>query len=113
MASDFKSARRIALSLPGTEESTSYGTPAFRVRGKLFARLHQDGESLVVRMELDERDVLVKSDPSCFFVTDHYRAEPWVLVRLRAAKKHQLVEVIQHAWRLRAPKRLVASFDGG
>ena len=44
----FESVRLIALALPKVEEATSYGTPAFKVAGKLFVRLHQDGESLGV-----------------------------------------------------------------
>ena len=41
----FEAARRLALALPATEEAPSYGTPGFRVRGKLFLRFHQDGEA--------------------------------------------------------------------
>jgi hypothetical protein len=108
---DFQTVRTLALGLPGTEEATSYGTPAFRVRGKLFARLHQDGESLVVRADLDEREVLVQADPRSFFVTDHYRDHPWVLVRLGSVSRTLLTEVLEQAWRLRAPKRLVQAFD--
>ena len=108
---DFRTARTIALGFPGTEEATSYGTPAFRVRGKLFARFHQDGESLVVRADLDEREVLVQADPRSFFVTDHYRDHPWVLVRLGSVSRTLLIEVLEQAWRQRAPKRLVRAFD--
>jgi len=108
---DFRTVRAIALGLPGPEEATSYGTPAFRVRGKLFARLHQDGESLIVRADLDEREVLVQADPRSFFVTDHYRDHPWVLVRLGSVSRTLLTEVLEQAWRQRAPKRLVQAFD--
>ena len=45
---EFGEVRRIALALDNVEEGTSYGTPAFKVRGELFVRMHQDGESLVV-----------------------------------------------------------------
>lgn len=108
---DFKVVRTVALGFPGAEEATSYGTPAFRVRGKLFARLHQDGESLVVRADLDEREVLVQSHPRSFFVTDHYQDHPWVLVRLGSVSRKLLTEVLEQAWRQRAPKRLVQGFD--
>jgi hypothetical protein len=103
--------RSVALGLPGTEEATSYGTPAFRVRGKLFARLHQDGESLVVRADFAQRELLVQADPSCFFVTDHYRNHPWVLVRLASVSRAGLNEVLEEAWRQRAPKRLIETLD--
>ena len=108
---DIEAVRTLALGFPGTEEATSYGTPAFRVRGKLFARLHQDGESLVVRADLDEREALVRAYPRFFFVTDHYRDDPWVLVRLGSVPEALFTEVLEQAWRQRAPKRLVQKFD--
>jgi len=103
--------RAIALGLPGATEGTSYGTPAFRVAGSLFLRLHQDGRDLVARAEGDARDVLVASDADVFHVTDHYRGHPWVLVRLAAVSRDQLEHVIEHAWRDRAPARLLAERD--
>ena len=45
----------IAVGLPRTIEGVSYGTPAFRVSKSLFVRLHQDGESLVVKIDADQR----------------------------------------------------------
>src|SRR5262245_3428126 len=78
----FADARDLALAIEGVEESTSYGTPAFKVAGKLLARLREDGETLVVRADHDARDLLMRSDPEVFFVTDHYADHPWVLVRL-------------------------------
>jgi len=103
--------RALAKTLPGVDESTSYGTPAFRVKGKLFARLHPDGESLVLRCEPDEREALLRMDPAVFRVTDHYRDHPYVLLRLDAASPAQLAEAFEHAWRLRAPRKLVESRD--
>ena len=55
VAALWQTVRRLVLDLPGTEEGTSYGTPAFRVRGKLFVRLHQSGHSIVVMIDLQER----------------------------------------------------------
>jgi len=49
----FDTVRQIAQTLPDAEESTSYGTPAFKVKGKLFARQHQDGESLVIGVDFE------------------------------------------------------------
>jgi len=101
----FETAREIALRLPGVEEATSYGTPAFRVGKKLLARLHQDGESLVVRADFDARETLVRANPKSFFVTDHYRAYPWVLVRLAAISRKDLAAVLDEAWRQCAPRK--------
>lgn len=96
--------RELALALPGTSERPSYGTPGFRVRDRLFARLHQDGESLVLRMERDERALLAQAEPCKFFWTPHYERHDWVLVRLAAIDRAELGELLRDAWALRAPR---------
>jgi hypothetical protein len=72
----FVTVREIAEGLPGAVEGTSYGTPAFHVGKTLFVRQHQDGESLVVRIDPDERAVRVAADPKTYSVTDHYSKLP-------------------------------------
>lgn len=44
----FEIIRKIALTIDGVAEGTSHGTPAFKVSGKLIARLREDDESLAV-----------------------------------------------------------------
>jgi hypothetical protein len=105
----FDTVRQLALSLDNVVEGTSYGTPAFKVGGKLFARLHQDGESLVLAMNSDQRESLMAANPDAFYVTDHYRGYEWILVRLARVKHDELWDLIQVAWRLRAPKKRAAS----
>lgn len=103
--------RRLALALPGVEEGPCYGTPGFRVRGKFLARLWEDGETLVVKCGDDERDFRMQADPQTFFITDHYRGYPTVLVRLARVSLSDLREVLEQAWRRSAPKRLIAALD--
>lgn len=74
--------RKVALSFPGVEEGTSYGTPAFRLKKRLLARLHQDRESIMLKIGFEARDHLMRADPRTFFITDHYRNSPSVLARL-------------------------------
>lgn len=107
----FESARKIVLDLPGVEEGMSYGTPGFRVRGKFLARMWEDGETMVVKCGDDERDFRLKADPRTFFVTDHYRGYPALLIRLRWVTPRVLREVLEQAWRRSAPKRLVTAYD--
>jgi hypothetical protein len=85
--------REVALALPGTEESTSYRTPAMKVGGKLIARLKEDGETLVVPMPIADRDVRT-AEPDVFSVTDHYRPWPYVLVRLGKITRTDLGELL-------------------
>lgn len=101
-----------ARKLPGLEVGTAYGTPALRVRGRLFARLREDGETLVVRTNLFARHYLLESDPEAYHLTDHYRDHPYVLVRLPRISREQLEERLEEAWRLAAPKRLARELDG-
>jgi hypothetical protein len=109
----FAAVRLAAKALPDVVDSTSYGTPALKVRGKLLARLHQDGECFVLRADLLDREILLQSDPAVFFITDHYRDHPWILVRFLTADPEALPELMERAWRLVAPKSLVKNHDSG
>lgn len=107
---NFETVCEIARELPGAEESTSYGTPAFKVKGKLFARFHQDGESLVVGVDFDEREEMMNADPEKFYITEHYRNYPWILVRLSRVRPDELRDMLLGSWRRAAaqnakPKR--------
>jgi len=112
LAVTFEQVRLAAHAFPGVEDSTSYGTPALKVRGKLLARVHQSGECFVLRANLLDREILMQSDPSVFLITDHYRDYPWILVRFCAVDPGALPDLMERAWRLVAPKSLVAKFDG-
>ncbi|MCB1444335.1 MAG: hypothetical protein KDJ87_00685 [Rhizobiaceae bacterium] len=49
----------ILLTWPMVDASTSYGTPSFKVRGKLLTRLREDGDSLVIKgVDPEERAML-------------------------------------------------------
>jgi hypothetical protein len=108
LASAFAVVRRAAGGLPEIEESTSYGTPALKVRGKLVARLREDGETLVLRTDLDSRDAMLRAQPSLFYITDHYRDYPAILLRLKVVRPAQLEDLVKDSWRLVAPRSLVA-----
>jgi hypothetical protein len=107
----WETVREIALKLPKVEEGKSYGTPAFRVGKQLFARLHQDGDCVVVRIDPGEREMRMAADPRAFFITDHYLEYPWLLVRFSAVGKSDLRDLLHDAWRFAAPASLVNPFD--
>lgn len=109
----FDDVRELAHTLPGVEDGTSYGTPALKVRGKLFVRLHQDGGCFVLRAGILDRHILIQAQPEAFFITDHYRNYPWVLVRFAAIPRSALPELLERAWRLVAPKTLLAEWEAG
>ena len=99
--------RRLALALPEVTERPSYGTPGFRVRDRLFARIHQDGGVLVLwTAGLPDKESLLETDPATFFTTPHYDGHPHVLVRLERIDGQRLADLLEMAWRARAPSRL-------
>ena len=95
----FDTVRDIAQELSGAEESTSYGTPAFKVKGKLFARFHQGGEALVVSVDFDDREEMMRTSPDKFYITDHYLKYPWVLVRMSSVTPDELRDLLIGSWR--------------
>jgi len=107
----FDDIREIARALPGVVDGISYGTPALKVGGKLLARLHQSMGCVVLRSELLDREILVQSAPDAFFITDHYRDYPWILLRLGVVEKSVLPDLIERAWRLVASKTLLKKLD--
>ena len=110
---DWPTVRALASSLPGAEESTTYGKPAFKVGGKLFAWMSPDRNAdgaLAVRADPGELPLLVEGAPDRYFQTPHYHGHPILLVHLDRIEERELQERIEDAWLLRAPKRLVDAF---
>ena len=105
--------RKIALSFPAASEGASYGKPSFLIAGKFFTRLRREDDSLVLIVgSIDERDMLLESDPALFHITDHYRNYPAVLARRTVIDAPTLRGMLERRWRVIAPKRLVKEFDG-
>ncbi len=95
----YDAVRRLALKLPKAEESTSYGTPAVKVKGKLFLRLHQDLDKIVLPMPFDRREELMAEDPETYFITDHYAEYPYILVSLARVTMDALPDLLNLAYR--------------
>lgn len=99
----YDTVRELALALPNVEEGTSYGTPALKVRGKLFVRLKEDGATIVLKTTYDEREELMAHDPETYFITDHYLNYPYILVSLKHVHQDALKELILISYRLAKP----------
>ncbi len=95
--------RTIALSLPEAEEEPGE-RPAFRVRGKLFAwrSRDRDGATLALRVDRDEKQLMLDASPDLYFQTPHYEGYPGVLVHLDAIDVDELRERIEDAWLIQA-----------
>ena len=95
---DWDSVMAFGLTLPGTEESTSYGKPAVRVRGKAFLFPGRERGSFAVMAPIEEKELLIETDPQTFWETDHYRGYPAVLVRFGSPDRERVENVIRRAW---------------
>src|SRR5687767_4405450 len=93
----------IGRMLPDVEVTTAWGASALKVRGKMFAcvAINKSAEpnSMVVRMDMAQRDLLVEEDPATYYLTDHYVGYPCVLVRLSRVSPDALADLIRGAHR--------------
>lgn len=91
--------RKLALALPDTEEGTTFGYPAFKVGGKVFAWFPKKKEvepgSMGVRMSFVERDFRIAKQPKVFYVTPHYQDYTSVLTRVALLKDAELRELLE------------------
>lgn len=107
----FEQFRSIALSLPGMVESITHGTPSFKLKDKLLARFHQDGKSLALKTDFDTRDFLLQAHPDVYYITDHYKDYPYILVRMSAADMEELKGLVHRTWKSLAPKKLLLEYE--
>jgi hypothetical protein len=105
---DFDTVRSIALGMADVEESTTYGSPALKVRGNLLACIpvHKSAEpdSVAVRIDFASRAELMMTAPDVYYLTDHYVNYPVVLVRLSRIHSDALRDLLGMAWRFVATK---------
>ena len=97
--------------LPEAEESGG-DRVAFQVRGKSFAwaARERDGGGLGIRVERDEKALILDSNPDVYFSSPHYEGWPGVQIRLEAIDREELRERLEEAWLIQAPKRLAAAY---
>ena len=102
----------IARELPEVEESSSYGRPSLKVRGKYMAGLNQKEKAFVLRLaSVEEQDFLIEMAPQIYYITDHYKGYPAILAHPGKMTKKEARGRLERAWRTQAPKTLVKKFD--
>ena len=108
----FDEVRAFAFSLPGVADGTSYGHACLKAHGKFLTRLWDDGDTLVCPgITFDEREMLIEAEPETFYVTDHYRGYPYVLIRLSRAHPGTVERFLKQRWRAMAPKTVLRAHD--
>ena len=99
----FAGVRVIARTLPGVKESVSWGGPAWKVNGKLLACMatNKSAEpgSLVIVVDMDQRDEMIAAAPEIYYVTDHYVNYRAMLVRLERIHHDALRDLLALAFR--------------
>jgi hypothetical protein len=106
--SSFKTVETIARALPDVQVTTAWGSPAVKVRGKMFACMATnkaaEPNSLVVMMDFADRDALLEDDPDTYYLKDHYKNYPCVLVRLSRIRIEALRDLVSGAHRFVSAK---------
>jgi hypothetical protein len=108
---DWRTVRRIAGSFPEVDADLE-GRPVWKVRGKAFAwrARERDGSGLAVRVDRDEKQLILDGNPDAYYVTPHYNGYPGVIIRLAAISRDELFERLEDAWLIQAPKKLAADY---
>jgi hypothetical protein len=108
----FATVRRIGRALPDVEDSTAYGSPALKLRGRLMACIPTnraaEKDSLVVCIDFAQRDELLAAEPDVYYLKEHYVNYPCLLVRLKRIHPDALSDLIGMAWQFanaKAPRR--------
>jgi hypothetical protein len=100
----FRTVRANGLRLPGVEESTMYGSPALKLDGRFLACIasHKSAEpnTLVLRTDFEQRDALIEEEPDTYYVKEHYKTFPVVLVHLSRASPDAMRDLLGAAHRL-------------
>jgi hypothetical protein len=105
----FEAVKAVALTLPEVEVNTKYdGSPVLKLRGCFMAGLathpSTEPDTLVVRTTFEDRELLLDEAPDTYYITDHYRNYPVVLVRLSRIDRDALHDLLSTSWRLTAAK---------
>jgi hypothetical protein len=105
----FDVVREVGLALPDVEAVRKYdGSPMLKRAGSFMAGVatHPSAEpdTLVVRADVDERELLLEDAPETYYLTDYYRRYPLVLVRLSSIDRDALRDLLSVSWRLTADK---------
>ncbi|MCU1623040.1 MAG: hypothetical protein JWL79_1885 [Frankiales bacterium] len=103
--------RRIALSLPEAEEVETWGQASFRVRRRMFCILGSDGGHASLKATVETQAELIAADPAVYDVAPYVGRHGWVRLDVALADTGEVAELLEDAWRLTAPKRVVKAHD--
>jgi hypothetical protein len=104
--------QKVLAGLPGVEEHEGWaGQPVFKVRNKSFLYMSEDESRLHLKALREEQEALVAEDPDVYAPSWAGGRFAWLDVDIAAADGEELTELITEAWRLTAPKYLIAQLE--
>lgn len=104
-------AKQLALSLPEAEEKSHFEKPDFRVKNKVFAVLHEDKSSMVVKLTVIDQSVFCAFDKAIIYpVPGGWGRQGWTMINLKKVKKSMLLDALTTAWKTVAPSKLAAKY---
>ena len=88
-------ARKVMLSIQGTDERLWFNQPSVFIHDRFLAKTHHKESAVTLQVgSMEMRDMMLEAEPELFYITDHYRKFPFVLVRLSALTKTVLKEML-------------------
>jgi hypothetical protein len=95
-------ALKLGGGLPDVEQTTAWGAPALKVRGRMMAckAINKPAEpnTLGVCIPIPQREELIAADPATYYLKPHYEAYPGVLVRLSLILPDALRDLLRMGW---------------
>ncbi|MBB6247653.1 MmcQ/YjbR family DNA-binding protein [Rhodanobacter sp. A1T4] len=111
-------AHELALSLPHAEERDHFGSPSFRVGGKIFAQLSKQSSKhdreaprALVKLSSADQAALTLSDPETFSLVPSWGQHGWTYIELATADTSMLHDLLWQSWRLVAPRKWIAAHE--
>jgi len=111
MSISWPKAQNIIRGFSGTVDASTYGRSGFKIGKKFLCAFNQEENAIAIRISFDERELLMSTAPKIYYVTDHYRPHPAMLVSLKHVSEQELRKLIERRWRETAPAKLVKAYD--
>lgn len=83
------------LAIPGTDERPWFHKPSVFIHDRFLSKVHDKEEAVTLQVgSMEMRDMMLEAEPRLFYITDHYRKFPFVLIRLSALDSKTLKEIL-------------------
>ena len=111
MSLSWAKVQKIVREFPGVVEASAHGRSGFKVGKKFLCAFNEEENAIGIRISFDERDLLMSTAPKIYYVTDHYRPYPSVLVSLDHVSERELRQLIERCWHASATAKLAKAYD--